>query len=396
MLAIPRTGVEKFKNFFSRLPLLSNEPDWRLKASLLEGHLWLPELIARRLNIFPRDGMEDEKYLEYIPSIWVACNNLQGGPMEPDLMWNMMVISLLNYQTDEFLEAVIGEHLMDKLEAVRAIVHRLCEHPSRQFRKRSYHKIQDNESSDRNRVGVPQLRVQIIDINYVEQVLHRFISYVLMHSSVLQSPLPVQHTLRKELEIFIMAHLTHAEDNVRLGSQALAMNRTTPFALPRSSYFSWVRSTSADHTSCPYSFVFLQCLMAKSGLPAFRGAKQKYLMESMCRHLATMCRQYNDFGSIARDRAEKNLNSVNFPEFHEYTRMGTAKYEATIEKDGQRLKEELMWIAEYERTCMSMTAEKFEEVGLEERTKHILRVFIDVTDLYGQIYVARDIASRMK
>lgn len=34
--------------------------------------------------------------------------------------------------------------------------------------------------------------------------------------------------------------------------------------------------------------------------------------------LATMCRQYNDYGSIVQDRAEKNLNSVNFPDFCEH------------------------------------------------------------------------------
>jgi hypothetical protein len=28
-----------------------------------------------------------------------------------------------------------------------------------------------------------------------------------------------------------------------------------------------------------------------------------------------MCRMYNDYGSVARDKAERNLNSVNFPEF---------------------------------------------------------------------------------
>lgn len=32
-------------------------------------------------------------------------------------------------------------------------------------------------------------------------------------------------------------------------------------------------------------------------------------------HLGRMCRQYNDYGSLARDQEERNLNSLNFPEF---------------------------------------------------------------------------------
>ena len=40
--------------------------------------------------------------------------------------------------------------------------------------------------------------------------------------------------------------------------------------------------------------------------------------------------------------------------------------------------------------------ERLEQMGLEEGTKRILKIFIDVTDLFGQIYVTCDIASRMK
>ena len=54
----------------------------------------------------------------------------------------------------------------------------------------------------------------------------------------------------------------------------------------------------------------------QGGGDCFVGAIQKYLAQVLVRHLAAMCRMYNDYGSIARDRAEQNDNSVNFPEFH--------------------------------------------------------------------------------
>lgn len=38
-----------------------------------------------------------------------------------------------------------------------------------------------------------------------------------------------------------------------------------------------------------------------------------------------MCRQYNNYGSIARDAVDGNLNSVNFPKFEENAKDTTDK-----------------------------------------------------------------------
>lgn len=69
-----------------------------------------------------------------------------------------------------------------------------------------------------------------------------------------------------------------------------------------------------------------------------------------------MCRQYNDYGSIARDRAERNLDSINFSEF------GASGGEVGVDVD-ERLKEELLWIAEYERECLRWVVRRLEVVG---------------------------------
>jgi len=112
-----------------------------------------------------------------------------------------------------------------------------------------------------------------------------------------------------------------------------------------------------------------------------------------------MCRQYNDYGSIARDRAERNLNSVTFLGFDE----GISEEcgEESEDKDRaaeareRRMKAELFEIAEHERQCLQL-AMRESETCLPEQTKGMLKVFVNVTDLCGQIYAARDIASRMK
>jgi hypothetical protein len=320
----------------------------------------------------------------------------------------MMVISMLNYQADEYMEAVVGTWFSKDLESVKVIIRRLCSvltHPvdANSSRKRSRSVLEDERAinspitpiespmESNSAESSPSLRD-------VEAVLFRFTSHVLNHNLVLRSPPPYQEALRRELATFLLAHITHAEDSLRLSKQQLAPNITNTFNSPSGTYFEWVRTTSADHTSCPYSFAFLSCLISQRGEPCFHGVRQKYLAQDLCRHLASMCRQYNDYGSIERDRAEKNLNSVNFPEFSEDVMLndgGSDGEEHNVEAREAKIKEALFWVAEYERQCLGLAIERLEK-EVKEETKNALRVFISVTDLYGQIYVAKDIASRMK
>jgi hypothetical protein len=58
------------------------------------------------------------------------------------------------------------------------------------------------------------------------------------------------------------------------------------------------------------------------GVESFLTAQSKYLAAAACQHLATICRMYNDYGSVARDEAECNLNSIDFAEFHTKTGLG--------------------------------------------------------------------------
>lgn len=98
-----------------------------------------------------------------------------------------------------------------------------------------------------------------------------------------------------------------------------------------------------------------------------------------------MCRQYNDYGSLQRDRDDRNLNSVNFPEF----------VSGGGDDSDRSLKDELFAIAEYERMGLGMAMGRLKELtGVRregERLMKAVELFVDVTDVYGQIYVLRDI-----
>ncbi|KAL8688487.1 MAG: hypothetical protein Q9218_005617 [Villophora microphyllina] len=239
---------------------------------------------------------------------------------------------------------------------------------------------------------------------YIAEIFECFVDHVFDHAKVLHSAESLRQQLRSEVEEFLLAHVQQLEYNQRRSSET--SNGTGYPPKTQRNYFDWVRSTSADHTSCPYSFVFWTCLISKPGRSCFANVKAKYLAQDMSRHLATMCRQYNDYGSIARNRAEGNLNSIDLKDFQsgctpDYQETGSSgdgepggqKHGEALEMD--RRKEDLFWLAEYERRCIDLSLAELAKECSEE-TMAAVRFFVRVTDLYGQIYVAKDIGIRTK
>lgn len=116
-------------------------------------------------------------------------------------------------------------------------------------------------------------------------------------------------------------------------------------------------------------------------------AKTKYMLEDACRRLATICRQHNDFGSLERDRKEGNLNSVDFPEFDGVCR--------NVMDDGAssslivQAKKEVLEVAYYKRKFVNLALAELRN-DLDESVMKELILFFHVTDLYGEIYLSRD------
>ncbi|CAL8579357.1 hypothetical protein XPA_005107 [Xanthoria parietina] len=237
----------------------------------------------------------------------------------------------------------------------------------------------------------------------------------------------------RELYKFLVAHIPHNRDNVVLAKSKRSGTTDNALSLKdEQTYIDWVRTTTSDDTSCPVSFLFFTDLISERGRNCFEGARASYLSKSLCRQLATMCRQYNDLGSAERDAAECNLNSLDFPEFQRFpsqadwirktngSDMPTHGLNSRVGKppdgdgaslaiaerheqessggnpkipEGASAKEDLMAIAEYERSCMQLTLETLTDISPPATIRKI-RVFIDVTDIFGQIYVHKDLSSR--
>jgi hypothetical protein len=417
---------KRLLRFFSMIEPFSKEPSWKLDACVTQSLYSVHALRQVKLAVFPEmEKTSNHEYLQFIPFTWIGCNHFYNCGASPELLWEMMLISMLNFQVDAYMETVVGIDLLENLGEVRHVIDRLCRKSTQGRLKRSREDEEDHTNRrPEKRRGEPILaddpasestaqsngpqsfaatrdaentppssEASTTSLREVEIVLCTFTTHILQHPFVLRSPQYLQSWLCRSLHQFLNAHITHIEDCTLLSSNGF----------PATTFYNWVHTTSADHTSCPFSFVFYLCLMhgrrAPQGRPCddlFPGVQVKYLLEDACRHLATMCRQHNDYGSVARDRKEKNLNSIDFPEFQEQSKQLRDRSAKSPNQDAEsKAKECLLEIAEYERVGLNLAMEgirKKVDAGLMSE----LKLFCEVTDLYGRIYLARDIGVQRK
>ena len=393
LTGLPTKSITKLTQFFCQLPVFSKVPNNEVMVlmALLESYLSLPQLRCSIPAIFPRNDEAERNYLEYIPFTWISCSNL-GTPFDSAILMDMMVISALNYQVDQYMEAVIARDYAADFELIKDLISSLTE-DERNFTTKPLTQMSESDDKASGEFSKDP-----------EGVLSALIAYITSHPVIKRQPQTMRQRLLLSLRTFLHAHLTQLADNAGLST----------LGAPSIPYYDWVHTTSAAHTSCHYSFLFFCCLINRPPGPweedeCFTTVRQKYLAQDVCAHLAAMCRMYNDLGSVGRDREEKNLNSLDFPEFctdANYKGLsGDDRNEEEQDRRGQgqkgtqeegKKKSDLFWLANYERQCLEQAFQKLEESGITSRTKEMLGMFIKVTDLYGQIYVARDLTARVK
>ena len=484
--------IAKMSGFFSQVVPFRGESKWKLQLSLLQSATYSAALKDWRYTIFPPiEKASDEKYQEYIPFTWIGCRDFLSTSIPAEALWGMMIVSLLGFQVDAYMETVVLEQYRDDLPALKDFIRRICT-GQRSQRKRTReddvggvfkksvgpngvsnghangfskkangasdgdvhvngasengvngHTLNGHHASngtlshgtsDVDVVKKPSEKAAVngthkegsngseATLNGVnghatngvngfkkpeppvktpsqtesndgtaEDLLTKFVQFVLEHPKVAQAPPSLREWLAYEVQTYLLAHITHLEDCLALAESSDLSKESFTWAKPRTTFFTWVRTTSADLTSCCYAFVFFLCLISDSSRNLVASVQQRYALEDACRHLATMCRQYNDLGSLARDHDEKNLNSVNFPEFEgdsaEVETMGTKELNDLRKRD-------LFAVAEYERRCLGRVLSELEE-SLDASVMEKLKLFVQVTDFYGQIYIARDIGIRL-
>ncbi|KAI6785533.1 Copalyl diphosphate synthase-like protein [Emericellopsis cladophorae] len=435
------SGLRKHVELFSQAPLFAAHPRWELAGSMVESSLFTNMVRNHRTAVFDRADVGEDKYFDFI--------------------YEMSIIALLNFQVDEFMEATAGPGFVGQFDRLRKLI---CEmlaedqpvpivpyetpkcvedtkstngteginsiddtngtheadgthgtngthstngtHDTKVKLANGTNGMNGTSSVNGTKCNLPVNAIDLTGRNpaYIRVFSHlsKFLNFILEHRWVKTASEWDQKLLRRELKTYVLGHTQQAEDN--LGPRDPVTGRSQPVSTRTTTFFNWVRTTSADHISCPYSFAFICCFMGSTltpqggGSDCFPSAGEKYMGNALCRHLSTMCRMYNDLGSTERDRDEGNLNSIDFPEFASH-------------KDVKSMQRALLTLADYERQAYMDTLTRLGKIGsdycaegdvkdnegarLGARRMAIWSMFCEEVDLYGQVYVVRDISAHI-
>nr|ANM86663.1 putative ent-kaurene synthase [Cladonia uncialis subsp. uncialis] len=402
------TDAISLSEFFHRIPDYSDIPEWKILASVIEGSLYLQKLKVSRYEIFPRQQSSEDKYLNYIPCVWIIVNNCTGVLLDSTLVWDMMVILMLDFLVDEYMESVVAQLGERDIVSLQQIIRALCRNPDIDLSRESALPHTDSQlttpssgleyglspSQPRNGYSEP--------LAAVSDVISTYVRAMVRYPRIQNASLADRCSLKAELEIFLLSHIDQIQDNHHFrGQDSCSLDVVKRSQNPRTNHYGWSHTTAANHTSCAVSLAFYTCRLSwnsSSGGDVFYTSHSKYMVGDLCSHLAVMTRLYNDYASIARDHAESNLNSINFPEFHS-GQEGDAT-EANPPATGEiRARNTLLGHAQYERNCVETSFQTLVETlgkttASAVKLQDALTLFVGVMNLFADMYVAKDLTNR--
>ncbi|KAI0426757.1 hypothetical protein F5Y09DRAFT_50633 [Xylaria sp. FL1042] len=374
------------------LPLLQGTETWEVRSCLLQGDFFSSIVRDSIPRIFPRENMRKETYLDLVPFTWATSRLLESLKLRNQELLDMMVLAVTIYQIDEFMEATVIrlddrdirklDDTFEDLSSERATPHA------------------DDYTADHN---MPLSRTESSreKLSTITEVLRQYVQFILQQPLVVSARPLLQRQLRSDIKRFLRAHLRQVKDNRLLRNEEMEAVESV-----HGSVFSWLRNTSADHTGGPFAMTYYLCLIeGRSNPPQSISTEGLYVAQMVSQHLAALCRTYNDWGSRVRDAAEYNVNSLNFEEIRaeSETRNGITGNRAFLNRqDGTRSvachaepEKRLLFIAEFERRCMLNSLRELKEI-VSEDVYVAVKLFCDVTDIYGQIYVVKDMTPRLR
>ena len=116
--------MSRYMPLLQRTKLFSSMPEGQIWPSLVESALFVPLLEARRLEVFPRDTFNKTKdtYLQVIPFTWVGCSNRSKIFAPTTFVFDLMVLAMISYQIDEFMESVATPTFISDPKALHSLI----------------------------------------------------------------------------------------------------------------------------------------------------------------------------------------------------------------------------------------------------------------------------------
>ena len=276
---IPLAKLTIQTKYFARQAWSAHMPEWLVQACLVESQLFLPQLKAVQFKIFPEDRLVRDRCFEAIPLAWIAANYTGKPSVGPELMYQMMVITVLGRQIEDYMENVVGEVFAGFSPQLEVMLHDIFHNFEMENKYMSANNIR---SKDASRSGKMDASTD------VRSILHRFIAHILDHPCVVTASYQDQLRLRAELSSFLLGRVTQISHK---GNAASA----------------------TDTTAHSYAYAFLACMHAnlngsagtEQRLDFLETPEQHYLVADMCRHMSLI--------GFMNTTAEQHQGSIPLP-----------------------------------------------------------------------------------
>ncbi len=406
---IPLAKVTIQTKYYGRQAWFANTPEWLIQASLVEGHLFLPQIRDVRYAVFPSDTLADDQHFAYIPFMWISANSVGKRLIGAEFLYQMMILSVLNRQFEEYMVNVVSETFAGCMFEIEDIIQSIFQELE------MYSKDQCFCGDHGNDISRSSTATTISD---VRSVLYRFISHILNHPYVLMASTHDQAQLICELQAFLLSRVSQ-----------LSNHGNTEGLQPG--------KAPSDQTAHPYTFAFLTCIVGNQGLGGGVGLRkdfletpeQQFLAADLIRHMSIISFMSSNaeeqqttaplmqakprstsFGSSHRsfDRSVSSASTASsyygeegFSPVSPVSSVSSASSgsphagkfpgrssslpfqsnSAASEQSSQ-----LKRLLRHERRSLKLCLDSLQEGGVDRSTASVMKLFVDFTELSEQIF----------
>ena len=381
-------------HLFRKVRCFQAEPAWKIRTCVAEGLAFLPQLRSSHVDVLGGEQLAKNEYLRFIPCTWVVVNLIHKLFLDTYLLWDMMVRTLSNFRVDEYMETTIAQLGESDMNEVKVAIQALCNQRNAEADQISgvvtlgavnqpTSKYPAPSTVTSPQEPPPHQSAHPPSVANVQAALSSHIDTTLSHPRITCALEQDRSTLGTALFTFLNSHIDQSLTNALFLSQSQPPSSPAPQGRISHPFIRWLHTIAAPSVSAPFSFTFLACLTGGLSTPTAR-----YLAVDFGARVANMSRMYNDLGSVARDRAEGNVNCVDFAELDEGRGVETAK-------------RRLLELARYERDAASWVGTRLMGElrlgrGKDGRRKaDAVRLFLGVAELYADLYEMRDLSNRL-
>ena len=403
--------------YYARQSWFGNKPEWLIQASLIEGYLFLPQIRDVRYAVFPSDSFADDQHFNYIPFMWISANSIGQKLLGAEFLYQMMILSLLNRQFEEYMANVVAETFAGCMFEIEDIIQSIFQELEMYSKDQCFC---GDHSIDASRTSTSTT------ISDVRSVLYRFISHVLNHPYVLMASIHDQAQLICELQSFLLSRVSQLSNHSHTEGE-------------RSD------KTPTDQTAHPYIFAFLMCIVGNQGLRNGIGLRkdfletteQQYLAADLIRHVsilsfmsssaegqqpAASSRQVKkrnmSFGGSQRsfDRSVSTASTASsyYGEEEGFSPVSPVSSVSSTSSSspnaskvlwrpsspsshttpaGSEHSSQLTRLLRHERRSLKLCLDSLEEAGVSRATANVVKLFVEVSELSEQIYNDPNIGS---